>query len=310
MAGRATAAKAAAAYEAFREPLQAALACLTRATLSGRSPFPLEREHPLELSEVPTPLGRDRGLFLRFAYRYRLAAVTDEDRSEGRTTGYSYWLLDRHGHELLLYQWVPDGPSPVRTPHLHVRALAHPVVSFVLWVLVLYVWHIPALYEASTFDSELLHALEHATFFLAGLGIWLSLFGPLPKPEWFGNGAKVIYVIAVRLAGTVLANVLMWSGSVLYPRYEPTQLERGIEPLSDQGTAGTVMMFESTVLTLGTLTFLFFQWARQDIERQELLDLADREGVALDPARAKRAVAAGQGERLRERILGGVEVHR
>ena len=190
-----------------------------------------------------------------------------------------------------------------------IRALADPIVSFVLWVVVLYVWHIPALYEASTFDSEVLHALEHGTFFFAGLGIWLSLFGPLPKPEWFGNGAKVIYVIAVRLAGTVLANVLMWTGSPLYPRYEPTELARGIEPLSDQGTAGTVMMFESTVLTLGTLTWLFFQWSRQDIERQELLDLADREGVQLDPARAKRAVAAGQGDRLRERIVAGREVH-
>jgi putative membrane protein len=185
-----------------------------------------------------------------------------------------------------------------------IRALAHPIVSFFVWVAVLYVWHIPALYEGATFDSEILHALEHATFFFAGIGIWLSLFGPLPKPEWFGNGAKVAYVIAVRLAGTVLANVLMWAGSPLYPDYEPTQLARGVEPLSDQGTAGTVMMFESTVLTLGTLTWLFFQWARQDIEKQELLDLADREGVELDPARARRAVAAGQGERLRERIQG------
>jgi putative membrane protein len=189
-----------------------------------------------------------------------------------------------------------------------IRALAHPIVSFFLWVAVLYVWHIPALYEGATFDSEILHALEHATFFFAGIGIWLSLFGPLPKPEWFGNGAKVAYVIAVRLAGTVLANVLMWAGSPLYPDYEPTQIARGVEPLSDQGAAGTVMMFESTVLTLGTLTWLFFQWARQDIEKQELLDLADREGVELDPARARRAVAAGQGQRLRDRIARH-EVH-
>lgn len=186
-----------------------------------------------------------------------------------------------------------------------IRALAHPVVSFGLWVAILYFWHIPALYEAATFDSQLLHALEHATFFLAGLGIWLSLLGPLPKPEWFGNGAKVVYVIAVRLAGAVLANVLMWSGAVIYPRYEPTELARGVEPLSDQGWAGIVMMFESTVVTLGVLAWLFFRWAREDIERQELLDYAAAHGVELDAARAGRAVAAGQGERLRARIGGG-----
>lgn len=183
-----------------------------------------------------------------------------------------------------------------------IRVLADPIVSFVLWVAILYVWHIPALYQAATFDSQLLHAFEHFTFFAAGLGIWLSLIGPLPKPAWFGNGAKVIYVIAVRLAGTVLANVLMWAGDPLYPRYEPTELARGFEPLSDQGTAGIIMMFESTAVTLGTLTWLFFRWARQDIERQELLDYAQRQGVDLEPARAARAVDAGQAARLRERV--------
>lgn len=182
------------------------------------------------------------------------------------------------------------------------RLLADPIVSFVLWAVILYVWHIPALYQAATFDSELLHAVEHGTFFFAGLGIWLSLIGPLPKPAWFGNGAKVAYVIAVRLVGTVLANVLMWAGSPLYPRYEPSELARGIEPLSDQGTAGIIMMFESTVLTIGTLTWLFMRWARQDIERQELLDYATDRGVELDPGRAGRAVEAGQADRLRERI--------
>ena len=183
-----------------------------------------------------------------------------------------------------------------------VRALAHPVVSFLIWMAVLYIWHIPVLYQAATFHSELLHAFEHFTFFIAGLGIWLSLFGPLPQPAWFGTGAKVVYVVAVRFVGVVLANVLMWSGTPLYPDYEPTELARGVEPLSDQGLAGIVMMLESTALTIATLTWLFFRWAREDTERQELLDLALERGVELDRARASRAVAAGQGERLRERI--------
>jgi cytochrome c oxidase assembly factor CtaG len=183
-----------------------------------------------------------------------------------------------------------------------IRALAHPVVSFALWAAILYLWHVPALYQAATFDSPLLHALEHASFLLAGIGIWLSLIGPLPKPAWFGTGAKVVYVIAVRLVGTVLANVLMWSGSPIYPDYEPSQLARGVNPLTDQGWAGIAMMFESTVIMLGALAWLFLLWGRQDIERQELLDYAADRGVELDAERAERAVAAGQGDRLRERI--------
>ena len=42
--------------------------------------------------------------------------------------------------------------------------------------------------------------------------------------------------------------------------------------------------------------------AKQDSERQRLLDLADEQGQTLEPARAERAVAAGEGGRLEERL--------
>ena len=51
----------------------------------------------------------------------------------------------------------------------------------------------------------------------SGCAMWLPLVGPLPKPAWFGDGAKLVYVIVVRLLEAVLANVLIWSGTVLYP---------------------------------------------------------------------------------------------
>ena len=53
----------------------------------------------------------------------------------------------------------------------------------------------------------------------SGSAMWMALLGPLPKPAWFGNGAKIGYIVAVRLIQSVLANALLWSGGVLYPRY-------------------------------------------------------------------------------------------
>ena len=40
------------------------------------------------------------------------------------------------------------------------------------------------------------HALEHATFIFFGCLMWMPVFGPLPKPQWFTAGWKVVYVIA------------------------------------------------------------------------------------------------------------------
>ena len=85
--------------------------------------------------------------------------------------------------------------------------------------------------------------------------MWMPIFGPLPKPEWFTAGWKVGYVIAVRFAGAILGNVLMWSGTVLYPVYAPGERYWGISALADQSTAGVAMMVEGTFLALGVLAF-------------------------------------------------------
>lgn len=184
------------------------------------------------------------------------------------------------------------------------RVLTHPLVALPLWAASLYLWHLPGPYQEAL-SNQAVHALQHACFIGFGVLMWMPLFGPLPKPEWFGLGAKLGYVIAVRMIGTVLGNVFMWSGTVFYPDYAPGEAEFGISPLTDQGIAGVIMIGEGGLLTLGVLVWLFLQWAEQDSERQRLVELAEERGVPLSDARARRAVAAGQGARLERRLREG-----
>jgi len=186
------------------------------------------------------------------------------------------------------------------------QVLAHPLVALPLWALNFYLWHVPALYEAA-YGGAPAHALEHASFLFFGCLMWMPVFGPLPKPEWFTAAWKVGYVIAVRFAGAILGNVLMWSGSVLYPIYAPGERYWGISALADQSTAGVIMMVEGTFLALGVLAWVFFEVAREGTEKQRLLELAEQRGFALDERRAQRAVAAGHGALLEERIVGGAD---
>ena len=191
-----------------------------------------------------------------------------------------------------------------RRPFSWLRVLGNPLVALPIWALNLYLWHLSALYQG-VLDSSLLHLAQHAGFFTFGLAMWLPLVGPLPKPAWFGDGAKLGYIVVVRLLEAVLANVLIWSGSVLYPDYAPGEAEWDISPLADQGAAGNLMMIWTGSVTLALFVWLFFRAANRSAEKQELIELAEAHGFDLDPTRAARAVAAGQGERLRERILGG-----
>jgi putative membrane protein len=184
------------------------------------------------------------------------------------------------------------------------RVLTHPLVAFPLWALDLFAWHIPVLYEAALRHPGV-HALEHVMFLGFGIAMWMPLFGPLPTPSWFGNLGKLLYIVAVRLTGTVLGNIFLWSGTVFYPFYIHGDAVYHISPLADQNIAGAIMMVEESILTLGLFCWLFLRAARESEERQDLLDFAHSQGLELTDARAARAVSAGRGAELRSRLQNG-----
>lgn len=182
------------------------------------------------------------------------------------------------------------------------RRLTHPVVALCLWIVNLFIWHIPALYQEATFGSEWVHMAMHFSFIGAGLAMWMALLGTLGRPQWFGSGAQLSFVAIVRLSGAVLGNVFMFAGTVFYPEFATGEAYWGIEPLADQGAAGVVMMIEGSLVTLGTFAWLFLRSAEHGAERQRLLDLAEASGFELSEQRAARAVSSGHGDLLERRI--------
>ena len=172
------------------------------------------------------------------------------------------------------------------------RRLSHPVVALTLWMVDLYLWHVRVAYEAAV-DHELVHLFQHACFFLFALNLWLALLGPLPKPAWFGNGARVGYVLVMWLAGSLLAYAFIWSGQAFYPHYPS---------VADQGAAGAVMLVEQSTVVLALLGWLLARALRDAERRQQLAELAAARGIALDERRIARAVAAERGDALARRL--------
>lgn len=171
------------------------------------------------------------------------------------------------------------------------RFLAHPLVALPLWTLNLFLWHLPAAYEAAL-SSAGVHALQHICFFTFGALMWAPVVEVLPGPMWFGTGWKLGYIVVVRLLETLLGNVFLWSGTVFYGTYERAERLWGISPLADQGIAGAVMMIEGSLVTIGALAWLFLKLAAEGELRQQLLERG------LDPRAVNRAVRYGRAEEL------------
>src|SRR5918911_1053488 len=157
--------------------------------------------------------------------------------------------------------------GPVLAPVLRIRVLdrlrvlAHPAVAFPLWAIDLYLWHVPALQEAAVRHAGV-HALQHMSFVVFGANMWMALFGPLPKPAWFGNLARLVYVIAVRLTGAILGNVFVFGGHVFFGVYAAGEGAHGVSPAADQNAAGAIMMIEGSLLTIRPFAWLFARSGR------------------------------------------------
>ena len=176
-------------------------------------------------------------------------------------------------------------------PIAALRPLAHPLVALPLWTLNLFLWHVPLLYEGAV-NNDAVHALEHICFFTAGSLMWAAVVEVLPGPAWFGTAAKLGYVVAVRLLETILGNIFIWAGRPIYDVYADGSDLYGISPLRDQGLAGTIMMIEGSLVTIGAIAWLFLRWGAESELRQQLIE----QGV--DEKVASRAVRYGRGEEL------------
>jgi cytochrome c oxidase assembly factor CtaG len=164
------------------------------------------------------------------------------------------------------------------------RVLANPVVGFAVWAAILLTWHLPLLYDAAV-RHESVHALEHVSFFAAGIAVWLPVVETLPAPEWFGTGAKLVYVVGVRSVESLLGNVLLWvAGTPLYGVYVRPHDLIAVSPSTDQSLAGAVMLVEGMLVTLPLLAVLFLRLQVESEARQTLVE----QGV--EPHRARRAV--------------------
>ena len=159
-------------------------------------------------------------------------------------------------------------PQPLRA----LRLIGHPLVALPLWIANLYLWHVPGLYQLAL-RNDLVHALEHLMFFACGLNMWVSITGGVPVPRWFRQGPQLAYVAAVRFGGMLLANLLIFAGSVVYPDYRETAARHGISALTDQRIAGALMMLEGMVVAIGAFAWLFVRGAREAERRQVLVEL-------------------------------------
>ena len=152
--------------------------------------------------------------------------------------------------------------------------LAHPATALVLWLVLVYLWHVPALYDAAL-EHSAVHALQHVSFFTAGTLVWWPLIQPVPMRHRLAGMWTFGYIAAAKVGLASLGLYLTWTNSVAYTYYEHVPRIWGLSPITDQNVGGAIMMVEQSVLLVSVLAVLFGRMlaqSEQDELRRERLE--------------------------------------
>jgi putative membrane protein len=156
------------------------------------------------------------------------------------------------------------------------RVLTGPVTVFVVHGIALWIWHVPALFEAAL-GHEGIHAVQHLSFLLtAALFWWAMIHGRYGRA---GYGAAVAYVFLTSLHSTILGALLTISPTTWYRSYEATAAGHHIDALADQQLAGLVMWVPSGVVFIVVGLALFAAWLGESERRVALGSTAASAGT-------------------------------
>jgi putative membrane protein len=177
-------------------------------------------------------------------------------------------------HLLLMFAvvpcWIKGVPAWVYQPVIDrpwsrwlLLWMPRAVPAFALTTLIMGIWHVPSLYDA-TLENEFLHSAQHLFFMLAGFLFYWPLMSTRPETPQLSPPVKCLYLFLQTIPAGILGALITYAGPGLYPHYEKASVRPwGLDLKTDQEIAGLVMWVGMNSLFLIMITVIFLGWANR-----------------------------------------------
>ena len=133
-----------------------------------------------------------------------------------------------------------------------------------LYVAFLLGWHDPNAYQAALQD-ELIHDLEHLTFFATAVLFWWHvIYAPPQIHKKLPRGARIAYVLAAIPPTMAAGAVIAFSGQPVYPYYAGVPRLWGISVMQDQMLGGVIMWVPGSMMYIVAALILISRWVQDE----------------------------------------------
>lgn len=141
-------------------------------------------------------------------------------------------------------------------------ALTAPVAAWLIQGIIIWAWHVPALFEA-TLRSDFVHALQHLAFLGSAVTFWWSIM----RGRRASRGLAILSLFTTAVHTGVLGALMTFARSPWYPAYGAGPTAWGLTPIADQQLAGLIMWIPASLAYLVATLTTAYQWLR-DSERE------------------------------------------
>jgi putative membrane protein len=116
------------------------------------------------------------------------------------------------------------------------KVFTEPLGAWAVHAVVLWVWHVPALFQAAL-ENEGIHVLQHASFLASALLFW----GSVARRETPRDGVAVASLFTTMMHTGALGALLTFAPTPWYAHYAAVGGAFGLSALEDQQLGGLVM---------------------------------------------------------------------
>lgn len=137
--------------------------------------------------------------------------------------------------------------------------LTHPLVTLIAFNAVMWIWHVPTLYEGALRNPNV-HILEHMMFLSAGVLLWLPVIHAVPPKHSLSYPARIAYLFACMVSSSILGAIFTFAPTIAFPFYGDTPLAFGLSPITDQELAGLIMWIPGSGIFFVAILIVFAAW--------------------------------------------------
>jgi cytochrome c oxidase assembly factor CtaG len=149
------------------------------------------------------------------------------------------------------------------------HALTGPGLIWMAFIAIFLGWHDPNAYDAAL-RSDLIHDLEHLTFFGTAMLFWWLIIGAGPRLRSLSRGLRIGLLLATVPVNMAAGVAIAFAGQPVYTYYETVPRLWGLTVMQDQMLGGVIMWIPGSMMYILAALILIARLVQVEADKEPL----------------------------------------